>query len=186
MMQSGFTEAMFFTLVPATVLASGSDYRENRVPNWLNASIALCGLLAQGVFAGPVGVYHGLMGMLLGGGALVLLWAARGMGAGDVKFMAAIGAWLGPQMTLQAIILGCLIGGAIALAIILARRRARTAWTNFGMLVMKMCRTETAFSDFGSARSFCGPGQALPYAVPLSMGTWVVLGGHYLGWWGGM
>ncbi len=180
----GFSELMLAIVVPTSLAASWTDYRSHRVPNPLNAAIAATGLAAQSIFFGWTGVSSALLGMLVGFGMLILLWAIQGMGAGDVKFMAAIGAWLGPVMAFYAVCVGALIGGAIALVLIAARRDWSCAYANLGILVAKVSSTKTAFSDFGSAKSMTRPGvSVLPYAIPLSLGTLIVLISDYSGWW---
>lgn len=178
----GFPEVMLAVIVPAALLASWKDYREHRVPNWLNAGIALTGLAAHTVCGGWTGLESGLTGMLLAFGMLVVFWAIKGMGAGDVKFMAAIGAWLGPAMTVRAVVVGCLLGGLLALAMIARRRQWRTTAANFRILAAKVCSVHTAFSEFGSARSLSTSG-LLPYAIPLSIGALIVVVSDYSGWW---
>jgi prepilin peptidase CpaA len=121
--------------------------------------------------------------VLTGFGMLILLWAIRGMGAGDVKFMAAIGAWLGPVMTFYAVVLGCLIGGVIAVAMVVWRRDWHQTYANLGVLLVKVSSRKTAFSEFGSAGSMSRSGAVLPYAIPLSIGTLIVLVSDYSGWW---
>ena len=96
--------------------ATATDLKCRRIPNWLVLPF----------FASGVGVstwmhgWHGL-GQSLAGAALglliygVLFWVG-GMGAGDVKLCAAIGAWIGPQQLFLALILTALAGGAMAVA----------------------------------------------------------------------
>jgi prepilin peptidase CpaA len=179
----GFEELMLATIIPAALVASWKDYREHRVPNWLNASIALSGLAAQTAFNGWAGLESALAGMLLAFGMLVIFWAIKGMGAGDVKFMAAIGAWLGPHLTANAVVVGGLAGGLLAVGIIVCRRRWGETFSNFRVLVAKVCNVHTAFSEFGSAKSLSGSTALLPYAIPLSVGALVVAVSNYSGWW---
>ena len=80
----------------ATLYACVVDYRERRVPNWLNGTLAAFGMLAQASYFGwGTGFATALTGMLVGFALLIVPWTMYGMGAGDVKLMAAIGAWLG-------------------------------------------------------------------------------------------
>jgi prepilin peptidase CpaA len=183
MPQWGYSEVMLAAIIPAALVASWKDYREHRVPNWLNAAIALTGLTTQAAFGGWPGLENGLKGMLLAFGMLILFWAIKGMGAGDVKFMAAIGTWLGPDMTVSAVMVGVLLGGLIAVGMIVCRRRWQETFSNFGILAAKVSNATTAFSDFGSARSLSGKSALLPYAIPLSMGTLIVAITVYSGWW---
>jgi prepilin peptidase CpaA len=182
--QLGYAEVMLAVIIPATLVASWKDYRQHRVPNWLNAAIALTGLATQATFGGWAGFENGLKGMLVAFGMLVLFWAVKGMGAGDVKFMAAIGAWLGPDMAASAVMIGALLGGAIAIVMIIRRRRWRETSRNFQILAAKALNPSMAFTEFGSAKSLSGTSALLPYAIPLSMGTLIVAIMVYSGCWG--
>lgn len=184
MFSGGFEIWMFAILAPAMLLASWNDYRTHRVPNWLNAVLAAAGIAAQASVWGWAGVGHALGGMAVGFVLLVGLWMMRGMGAGDVKFMAAIGAWLGPQMTLYAVAAGGIVGGILAVALIIARGKWRETGNNFGVLLTKMSSVRTALSEFGSVGSLAGQAGVMPYAIPLTIGTGLVVLTKYSGWWG--
>ena len=182
-MSLGYWEATLAILIPGMLYASWIDYSQRRVPNWLNAALAAAGLITQGAYFGWTGVGHGVLGLLVGFAVLILPWAAHGMGAGDVKLMAAIGAWLGPWLTLLSFAAGGLIGGAVALVMIFSTGRAVHAYTNLQTMLGKFRRLDTAFSDFGGAKSFGDSSQLLPYGVPLTVGTIGVLLTYYLGGW---
>jgi prepilin peptidase CpaA len=183
MPQGGFGILMLAVIVPAMAYACWSDFRRHRVPNWLNLSLAVTGLAAQTGYHGWPGLQTGLSGMLAGFGMLVVLWAIRGMGAGDVKLMAALGAWMGPTLTFYAVLAGGLAGGVFALGLIVYRRAWYQASANLGVLLTKVGTIQTAFSEFGSAESMSRTTGVLPYAIPLSMGTLLVLVAQYVGWW---
>ncbi len=170
-------------LIPATLYAAWMDYRAHKVPNWLNAAIALAGFCAQGCFFGWEGLGTAALGMLTGLGLLIVPWLMYAMGAGDVKLMAAIGVWLGPWLTLVAFCLGAILAGAVAVAMILVGGRFWQAWVNLQAILYKMKSRETAFSDFACAKSFTATSQLLPYGVPLTVGSLVVLLGRSLSWW---
>ncbi|MDD3580628.1 MAG: prepilin peptidase [Desulfobacca sp.] len=108
------------------------DVRTQRIPNYLTLSAALAGLMFQGVFQGWGGLLNGGAGLLLGFGLLLLPYALGGMGAGDVKALAALGAWLGPQLTLYLFIYMALTGGVLAVGLLWWRGRLwlklRQAW----------------------------------------------------------
>jgi prepilin peptidase CpaA len=164
------------------------DYRQRRVPNGLNAALAAAGLIAQGVYfgwyqRGVGGVGWGLLGLAVGLGVLIVPWLMHGMGAGDVKLMAAIGCWLGPSLALVSFAVGALLGGAIAVLMILATGRAVHAFTNLQTICAKVRRLDTVFSEVGGAKSFGSTSQLLPYGVPLTVGTIGVLLTYYVGGW---
>ena len=105
------------------------------------------------------------------------------MGGGDVKLMAAIGVWFGPWMTFLGFGLGAIIGGAAAIIMTVATGRLQHALANMNIIWLKLQSKETRFSDFGSARSFGDTSMLLPYGVPLTAGSLVVLLGHVTNWW---
>jgi len=114
---------------------------------------------------------------------LIIPWLMHAMGAGDVKLMAAIGVWFGPWMTLVSFALGALIGGVIAAIMIVAAGKARSAWANMGVIMVKCTNRETAFGEFGSTHSFGSSSSLLPYGVPLTIGSLIVLSGQVFQWW---
>lgn len=171
-------------LIPGTLLASWIDYSQRRVPNWLNAALIVLGIAVQALFFGWSGVGTGLLGLLTGFGLLIVPWLMHGMGAGDVKLMAAIGVWLGPMLTFYSFALGALIGGAAAVVMIVSTGRLRMASANIGLIMAKCSNPQTVFSEVGSAKSFGVSSQLLPYGVPLTAGTLIILTAKTLGWWG--
>lgn len=170
-------------LIPSTLYAAWIDYSERRVPNWLNGAIALGGLLAQAACFQWAGLATGLLGMLVGFGLLIVPWLMHGMGAGDVKLMAAIGCWLGPWWTFWSFAVGAIIGGVVAVVMIVSTGRTVHAITNMQTIRTKLKSLDTAFGEFGGARTFGHTSQLLPYGVPLTAGTiGVLLAGYFGGW----
>ena len=92
-------ESVFaFGLVAAAVW----DLSRRRVPNLLNLAILAAGLGARAAAGGLPALTDGALGAALGLAVLLPPFAARWIGAGDVKLVAAIGAWLGPSGVLVA------------------------------------------------------------------------------------
>ncbi len=170
-------------LVPGILLASWIDYSQRRVPNWLNAALILIGFAVQGYFRGTDGLLAGLGGLAVGFGVLIIPWLMHGMGAGDVKLMAAIGVWFGPWMALVAFAVGAVIGGIIAVIMIVAGGKVGQAMANLNVIMVKCASRDTVFSEFGSAKSFGPSSSLLPYGVPLTIGSLLILGGQVFGWW---
>jgi len=171
-------------LIPATLVACWIDYSARKVPNWLNAALAASGIVAQTAYFGWSGLGAATLGMLVGLGVLIIPWAMHGMGAGDVKLMAAIGAWVGPATCFTSFAVGAVVGGIIAVAMITLARKWQFAGANLALIMAKVSRKDTAFSEFASARSFGPTSALLPYGIPLSIGTWLVLWAHAAGWGG--
>lgn len=171
-------------LVPGTLWASWIDYAERRVPNWLNLALLLAGFAVQTACFGATGAWTALLGMLVGFGLLIIPWMMHGMGAGDVKLMAAIGAWLGPMLTFYSFAVGAVVGGIAAVVMILSTGRLRMASANLAVILHKCSSSRTMFTEYGGAKTFGETSQLLPYGVPLTAGTLLVLGFKMLGGWG--
>jgi prepilin peptidase CpaA len=182
-MLTGYWGVTCGVLIPAVILASWIDYAQRKVPNWLNAALAATGFVVQAMYFGWSGIASGALGLLVGLGVLIIPWAMHGMGAGDVKLMAAIGVWFGPWMTLLSFALGAFLGGIIAVVMIFKGGRTATAWANMGLILTKVRSRSLAFSEFAAAKSLGPTPQLLPYGVPLSIGSVIVLSGQVFGWW---
>lgn len=183
-MEFGYWQTTCAVLVPGILLASWIDYSQHRVPNWINLALMLTGFGAQAIYFGASGFATGALGLLTGFGLLIIPWLMHGMGAGDVKLMAAIGVWLGPLLTFYSFTLGAVFGGVSAVVMIVSTGRLRMACANMNVIFAKCMNSRTMFSEFGSAKSFGTTSQLLPYGVPLSAGTLVILGAKMFGWWG--
>ena len=168
-------------LIPGILLASWIDYSQRRVPNWLNALLIVMGFIVQACYFGTTGLSTGAWGLLTGFGLLIIPWLMHGMGAGDVKLMAAIGVWLGPLLTLYSFALGAIIGGITAVVMILSTGRLRMACVNIGVILAKCTTPHAVFSEVGSAKSFGITSQLLPYGVPLTAGTLIILAAKMFG-----
>lgn len=104
------------------VIAWG-DAATRRIPNTLVAALALAGLVASAtVLHERVGLVGALAGMLLGFALWLPLWLVRAVGAGDVKLVAALGAWLGVGGVIDASVLAALAGGLLAIGVLVRRR----------------------------------------------------------------
>ncbi len=171
-------------LIPAMLFASWNDYRRHRVPNWLNLSILCTGVALHAWMFGWSGVGSSFQGVGVGFGCLFVFWMMRVMGAGDVKFMAAVGAWLGPAATFQAVLVGGLVGGVLAIGVIAYQKNFLQTYMNMGVVMRKVGSFKSAFGEDGSYKELSLGGTAMPYAIPLTIGTLCVLVSNFYGWGG--
>jgi len=107
-------------LVIMLALASFSDIQTRRIPNYLSIALVITSLLLYLLIGGMNGLLFSLKGMGLGFIILFVPYLFGGMGAGDVKLMAGVGAALGPGQVLLALLFTALLGGVFAIVIILA------------------------------------------------------------------
>jgi len=95
-----------------------SDTRAHRIPNWLVITLLSAGLIVQTSVNGTPGILSWLGGAAVGTAAFLPFYMGRGMGAGDVKLMGAVGSTLGPWAGLIACCLTLMAGLWIVLAAI--------------------------------------------------------------------
>jgi prepilin peptidase CpaA len=104
------------TLIAVLLTAVATDIRSYRIPNWLTMPAMAGGLLIHTLLNGQAGLILSLEGLGLGLGLFLIFYLMGGMGAGDVKLMAAVGSFLGPRGVLYAAMLTGLLGGVYAVA----------------------------------------------------------------------
>jgi prepilin peptidase CpaA len=132
------SEALALMIVTAgTGLAAVIDLRTRRIPNALTAALAVIGIGIAATRLGPIGLGGALLGCALGLAFMLPGHVFGATGAGDVKLFAAAGALLGPATTVQAFLYTAIVGGVLAVAIAIRRRRLRTTIGGTASLVSK-------------------------------------------------
>jgi prepilin peptidase CpaA len=96
-------------------VATFTDLRNRRIPNWLVFPFLLAGIAVSGWQHGWHGIGQSFAGMGLGLLIYGFLFWMGGMGAGDVKLCVAIGAWIGPDQLFIALVITGMAGGFMVL-----------------------------------------------------------------------
>lgn len=156
------------------------DLRQRRVPNMLVANGIVWGMALQtlaphggGLFEfwwGGIGAWQALLGLGAGLAMFMPLYLLRAIGAGDVKLLAMVGVWLGPQLLLGAALMTLLAGGVLAVVVMLASRSSRQVLTN----VRVMLTTTLVGVQAGKLAPLDAPPPGsvrLPYALPIAVGV---------------
>jgi prepilin peptidase CpaA len=104
-------------------IAAFIDVYSRRIPNWLTLSAFVVGVAVNAWLHGFGGAGSALLGGALGLLLLLPFYAMRAIGAGDVKLLAAIGAFLGPQLLVTVAVYAAVAGGVLSAVILLRRRR---------------------------------------------------------------
>jgi prepilin peptidase CpaA len=171
------------TLMLLLIGAAISDYRSHRIPNWLTLSGMLFGMIYNTAFPHSPhnNILYPLAGLGLGLLLFLPLYLIRAMGAGDVKLMAMVGAFLGPGDTFYAMLASMIAGGALALGYVLAKgvatRMLRNLGTLFQLGFLSVIAGTTPNLQIAAEQS----AGKLPYGVAIAAGTIGYLVLHQLG-----
>jgi prepilin peptidase CpaA len=142
-----------------------------KVPNWLTFPLVLAGWTVAAYCHGFSGLAWSIAGTAVGLALLLPAYAIGGMGAGDVKLMAGIGAWIGATATFYAFCTSAVVGGVIAIAMVLIRRRWHHHLAQFFQIVdeILMIRNADKLSAIAAERK--STMMLLPYGIPIALGT---------------
>jgi prepilin peptidase CpaA len=152
------------------------DVRYRRIPNWLTSAGVLLGI-ATNTFLAFDGVerWSGLIlsveGLLAGFFAYLLLYLIRAMGAGDVKLMAAVGAMVGPRDWFGIFLITAILGGIMALILVLARKRLKKTFFNLSFIVDEMRHGRPAYMRNEELDVKSGKSLGLPHGAVIAVGT---------------
>ena len=128
-------QAVLKIVLLGIALAAGAyDLRYRRIPNWLNLSGLVVGFGVNAALSGWHGTAAASLGMLCALVVYVPLYLVHGMGAGDVKLMAAVGAMVGPGSWLEIFLVTAIIGGVVSLVFIAAKKRFHQTVWNLGII----------------------------------------------------
>jgi prepilin peptidase CpaA len=153
------------------VFAAVIDGWKLKVPNWITFPLIISGWVYSTAAFGWAGLAWSLFGTAIGLGLLLPAYAIGGMGAGDVKLLAGVGAWIWATNTLYAFCVSALVGGVIAVAMVLWRRdwhhHIYQFWTIVGEIMH--VRDPNALSAIAAERKSAM--LLLPYGIPIAIGT---------------
>jgi prepilin peptidase CpaA len=137
-----------FTLPPQKVVmvllvvlltAATFDVLYRRIPNWLTVSGVVLGIAMNTLIGTPeAGIVFSLAGLAVAFGIYAALYALRAMGAGDVKLMAAVGALIGWERWFGVFFVTALIGGVMAMILVVSRGRLQKTFFNVGFILSEM------------------------------------------------
>ena len=150
-------------------IACISDLRSRRIPNALVAIGVVLGLSLNASFAGLRGIGWSLAGGGLGLALFLPFFAFGGMGGGDVKLLAGLGAFLGPREVVGVALAAALTGGLLALAVAVRERRLLETLKGIARLLRSWA---TLGTEPVPDLSLQNPAALkIPYAVPLAAGA---------------
>lgn len=165
------------------IIAAIIDIRVFKVHNYVTVPLAVSGLLFHLVNTGAGGLAYSLGGLLIGFFSLIVFYALGGIGAGDVKLMAGIGAWLGAWLTLNVLMIAGIASGVYSAFLIAKTGGYRHILANLNILVYRIRvmalhlghdeRVEEVVADVDGNRRQ----RLVPFAAMVFMGILAVICG---------
>jgi prepilin peptidase CpaA len=155
------------------LVACITDLRTRRIPNALTFGAALAAFAFGAISAGWSGLGSSLAGWAAGLAVFLPFFLLRGIGGGDVKLMAALGAWLGPVGALWVGVFAAIAGGPMAVIVAASKGYVKRAFSNVWSLltfwrVMGLRAHPGLTLENASA-------PRLPYALPIFVGLVVTI-----------
>ncbi|MEO1495736.1 MAG: A24 family peptidase [Planctomycetota bacterium] len=158
------------TLIVAAVI----DGLQLRVPNWITFPMIASGWVWSATlspYAGWEGLLYSLIGTVVGLALLLPAYAIGGMGAGDVKLMAGIGAWVWGTVTAYAFAVSAVIGGLIAVGMVLYNKQWGKHHGQFWLILNEI----TAIGNPDELAEIAAERKPrmmlLPYGIPIAIGS---------------
>lgn len=146
------------------ITAAILDFRSKKIPNWITVPAAIAALLFHIFAPQGIGIGWALAGFAVGFLLLIVPWLLGGGGMGDVKLLAALGAWLGPLL-----ILGVFGASAVLAAVMAAGVMVS------GALSRGIHSTRNRYLQSGQRSSRPKPRRVIPFAIPVAISTVVIL-----------
>ncbi len=160
-------------LIGLACTAAWLDSTTHRIPNWLTVT----GLASALMLRAPLGLAtlgSGLEGLGVALAVSLGLYAVRAIGGGDVKLLAAVGAFFGFPAVIGALALMAVLGAAFALVSMVRRGLLPLLIFN----TVDLVKSWRSLGRAGQLRTLESPGAlTIPYAVPIAVGTLI--------WWFG-
>jgi prepilin peptidase CpaA len=169
-------------LLALLLCAAIYDVRYRRIPNWLTVSGVVIGLAINWILGPPdAGILFSLAGLGIAFGLYLVLYVLHAMGAGDVKLMAAVGALLGPSRWFGLFLVTAIIGGIMAMILILARRRTMKTFWNIGFILSEMRSGRRGFVNNPDLDVQNPKSVGLPHGAVIAIGAifYLALSAHF-------
>jgi prepilin peptidase CpaA len=166
-------DSFHVVVLAVALVAAGWDIATRRIPNALTFGAAVVAVAAQAYVGGWPGAVLALAGWAVGVALFFPVFALGGMGAGDVKLMGAIGAWLGPAAAVWVALYSGIAGGIGGLLVAGCSGYLRQMFINVWCLLMHWRVAGLRPAPELTLSTHRGP--RLAYAVPVLAGLMVTI-----------
>jgi prepilin peptidase CpaA len=151
-------------------IAVFTDWREHKIYNKLLVPAFFTALFLHTFHGGISGLTSSLLGAAIGFALLLLPYLMGGMGAGDVKLLAVIGAFGGAWFVIISILYGAVIGGVISLFLLVRRKALGNTLKHFLLFVPILQKPQHLNEAMNNVRQ-----ERFPYGIAIALGTLIAL-----------
>lgn len=160
-----FHVAVFFIVL---IIAAYTDLKYETLPNWLTFSATLIGCFFGYIHDGIYGVGFAILGWFIGFLPFYLLYIMKGIGAGDVKLMAAVGALGGPKLIIYSFWYTSIAGFLMALALLIWKKKLLWGVKKTSNLFLKSLGIKSASFQEKSEEAL-----SIPYGLAIVFGSYI-------------
>ncbi len=174
MMHATTLDILCATLITLVVgVAIFTDLRSRRIPNTLTFSAFGVAVLVRLVLQGWAGLGVALTGALVAPLVLLIIHMGRGLGMGDLKLAAAIGAFMGPILAVAAMLLSAVLGGLLAIALLMRRGQLLSDFFRLFLIGTPFLKSKQTVA--APAGEPAPAAMTMPYGVAIGVGSLVTL-----------
>jgi prepilin peptidase CpaA len=159
------------TLELLVAVAALYDVLTRRIPNWLTLSGVIAGFAINFMLHRMDGLRDSLLGLALAFTVYFALFAVRAMGGGDVKLMAAVGAFVGWKSWASIFVITAILGGAVALVSLATRGGLTRALDNVGKILGSLTRLRQPHLEHPELDVAHPSARTLPHGAVIAAGT---------------
>lgn len=162
-------------LIIMLILAVITDLSAHKIPNSIVIFGLLVSLICQGFSLDGAGGLNWLAGVVVALLCFIPLYLLRGMAAGDVKLMMAVGGFLGYPLIIEAVIHTFLAGGVLALILVLYKKRGHQLVRNMQVIATDAMIKTTSGVNVANDYVMKNSAGRMPYALAIAIGSmWTV------------
>jgi prepilin peptidase CpaA len=158
-------------LAAVVAIAAIFDIRFRRIPNWLVLAGIFAGFVWNSYAFGLTGLAHAAEGLGVGFILYFPLYLLRARGAGDVKLLAAVGAITGPGNCVWIFFLTAILGGLIALVLLLVRGRLSKTMFNMSWIMRDLLSLRAPYQRSDEVDVTTTKGMRLPHGAMIAVGA---------------
>lgn len=147
-------------------IAAITDFREHRIYNKLLGPAFVIAIVLHTYFNGWIGLRESLLGAFIGFLILLIPYFLGGIGAGDVKLLAVIGAFGGVHFVITSFLYGAIVGGIISIGLLVRRGDLRAALYRFLLFYPLRIKIDKQNKQVYEAQN-----EKFPYGIAIAFGT---------------